>query len=169
MVTTPATVQDMEVTARIHADLDNRGLLPAEHLVDTACMDAQLVVAARAYGTEMFGPVRTDTTWQSANNGYTVDDFNIDWEHHQLTCPNGRTSPPWRETQRRGDPMIRVQFSALDCIPCPLRSRCTHSARYRQLTLLPKAEHEALGRLREEQTTTAREERYTVVHNPSGS
>lgn len=170
VVTTPATVQDVEVTAGVHARLGSRGLLPQEHLADTAYVDAHLLVsAASEHGVDLIGPVRADTSWQAAHDGYTVADFAIDWQQHRLTCPNGNISSPWRTITKRGTPVIRVQFSATDCIPCPLRSRCTRHARYRELTLRPQAQHDALVRRRREQITDAWKERYAARQGVEGT
>jgi transposase len=48
VMTCPAMQQDMTSTAEIHERLAAKGLLPAEHFVDSAYVDAALLVAARA-------------------------------------------------------------------------------------------------------------------------
>ena len=42
--TTSAPVSDDAMTATIHAQLDRKDLLPAQHIVDTGYVDAQLLV-----------------------------------------------------------------------------------------------------------------------------
>jgi hypothetical protein len=61
--------------------------------------------------------------------GFTTDDFEIDHENQQATCPAGHTRPIYRNG--------RVIFGKL-CVGCPLRERCTTSPHGRQLTLHPK-------------------------------
>ncbi|MFI5804501.1 IS1182 family transposase [Streptomyces sp. NPDC051561] len=170
VATTSATVQDVELTAAIHADLADRGLLPQVHLADTAYIDAHLLVtAARDYGVELLGPVRADTSWQASTGGFSMDDFTIDWEKRRAICPNGKVSQPWLDTTRADAPAIRVQFSTLDCAPCPLRTRCTRRPRGRQLTLRAKAEHEALRRRRDEQETARWQRRYALRQGVEGT
>ena len=50
--------QDMTGTAEIHARLAAKGLLPAEHFVDAAYVDAALLVGSRRdHGVLLEGPV----------------------------------------------------------------------------------------------------------------
>ena len=52
--TTPATTQDSDMTAQIHADLEAISLLPARHFVDSGYLDAQLLVESpREYAVEL--------------------------------------------------------------------------------------------------------------------
>jgi len=64
--TTPATTNDVELTAVIHAHLAARDLLPYEHLVDTGYVDAEHLVTSReTYALDLVGPVLADTSWQA--------------------------------------------------------------------------------------------------------
>ena len=59
--TTSAPVSDDAMTATIHAELDRKDLLPAEHIVDTGYVDAKLLVESqRDYQLEWVGPTRKD-------------------------------------------------------------------------------------------------------------
>ena len=50
----------------VHQSLDNRNLLPSEHLVDKGYTDATVLVASqRDYGVEIIGPVAQDPRRQS--------------------------------------------------------------------------------------------------------
>ena len=56
--TTQATVQDVEMTERIHQALEQKQLLPAEHLLDAGYVDAEhLVTSEKRFGVEIIGPV----------------------------------------------------------------------------------------------------------------
>ena len=46
-MTTVATVHEARCTAMIHQALLAKGLVPAEHLVDAAYVDAELLVGSR--------------------------------------------------------------------------------------------------------------------------
>ncbi len=66
VTTCPAMQQDMTGTAEIHARLAAKGLLPAEHFVDAAYVDAALLVGSRRdHGVLLEGPVRGVSTWQT--------------------------------------------------------------------------------------------------------
>jgi hypothetical protein len=71
---------------------------------------------------------------QAVEGGLTTDDFTIDEAAGTATCPNGIT--------RRIPPRRKVTFGAA-CRDCPLRSRCTTSAKGRILNL---HEHDAILR-----------------------
>ena len=64
--TTPATTPDDHMLAIVHASLEPRGLLPAEHLVDKGYTDSQVLVdSQRTYDVTVMGPVADDPSWQA--------------------------------------------------------------------------------------------------------
>jgi transposase len=163
--TTNATVGDVEMTSTVHEGLHQRRLLPAEHVVDSGYTSAELIVTTRhAYGIELIGPLRAGTSWQSGNSeAFDHDHFTIDWDAQRVTCPNGAVSSSWREEKAKGKPVLKVDFRKTDCLPCPLRSRCTSSkTNARKLTLRHRDQHEALEHARTEQTTDTWKQRYTI-------
>jgi transposase len=63
--TTSAPVSDDAMTATIHAELNRKELLPAEHIVDTGYVDAKLLVESqRDYQVDLVGPTRRNHQWQ---------------------------------------------------------------------------------------------------------
>jgi transposase len=64
--TTPGPTADGVATPQIHAALEQRGLLPGTHIVDTGFLDADLLVDSRHdYGVDLLGPTRLDYHWQA--------------------------------------------------------------------------------------------------------
>lgn len=155
--TTPATEQDHLVVEAIHADLQAQGLLPGQHLVDTAYPSAELLVSSHdKYGVDLLGPTRPDVSWQRQNpQAFDLTQFHIDWDAQRVTCPMGKTSRCWYpEPGLRGKPTIQVHFGKQDCLACAGRACCTKSAATpRGLTLQPKAQQLALQAARHRQTT----------------
>src|SRR4051794_38359087 len=151
-MTTVATVHEARCTEAIHAALAGKGLVPAEHLVDAAYVDAELLVGSReGLGIDLLGPPRPSPAWQGkVEGGHTADRFEIDWEHERARCPQGRLSSGWgrRVDRRDGAAYISVWFREADCAACPARPLCTRTGKARQLRLQPRAEHEALGAAR---------------------
>jgi transposase len=150
VATTPAPVADGEVTPAIHEGLRGADLLPGKHAVDTAYVDAELLVTSRReYGVDLIGPTRPDYRWQSqAGEGFAARDFTIDWERQQATCPEGRTSVSWTPAVDRGhNEVIKIKFSAKDCGACPAQDRCTKATR-RSITVRPRDQYEALQEAR---------------------
>ncbi|NJM99273.1 MAG: IS1182 family transposase [Phormidesmis sp. RL_2_1] len=164
--TTQAHISDTDQTQPIHEALASKALLPEEHVVDAGYVDGTLLVESlRDFGIELIGPVRPNVSWQAkAANGYDLSQFQIDWEKHQVTCPEGKQSKSWTPSKDAWDnPTIRIDFSRPDCRLCPNRDLCTKSkAEPRSLTLRPQAEHQAIQSMRQAQLTEDWKSRYNV-------
>jgi transposase len=156
--TTTAPVSDDARTATIHAGLKQKELLPAQHLVDTGYVDAQLLHQSQTdYGIDLVGPTRADYRWQAQQKtGFAAGQFQIDWAAEQATCPEGHTSISWTPAiDNRKNEVIKIKFSMKDCQPCPSRSLCTHAMRYprRTITIRQELHYHALQRARERAKT----------------
>jgi transposase len=162
--TTPATTQDVERLAPIHAALAAKDLLPREHLVDTGYVDAEGLVSSQTeYGVTVIGPALSDHSWQArAGQGFDVAHFNVDWAQRQATCPQGQTSVKWSRTHNtQGHEIINIRFPREACRTCPSRAECTNSATGpREITVQPRAQHEALQARRREQASPAFKAQY---------
>jgi Transposase DDE domain len=147
--TTPANVHEAMRTEPIHAALADKGLAPAEHLVDAAYVSAGHLVSARErYGIDLVGPPRRDVSWQrQREDAFGVSDFVVDWERRRVRCPEGKESTHWGEYVAKGrGPCVKVGFRRSDCAACPSQPRCTRTQGHgRRLTLHPRPEHEALA------------------------
>ncbi|MFC5835977.1 IS1182 family transposase, partial [Nonomuraea insulae] len=166
VATTDATVTDVEMTATIQSALIQAGLAPHEHLVDAGYINAQLLAPTPGPGgTELLGPIRPDVSWQAkAGQGFSLDDFAIDWDAEQVTCPQGHRSIRWKPHRgRAGHPAIHIDFDQRHCTPCPVRAQCTRSVTAaRALTLSTRQEHENIRRARQAQTTAPWQRRYQL-------
>lgn len=80
--TTNAPVGDQLATPIIHQALQNKELLPQQHLVDAGYTSVSLMVSAQQeYEVELFGPVPNNHHWQAkAEQGFDTNNFNIDWD-----------------------------------------------------------------------------------------
>jgi len=105
---------------------------PVQVLADSAYGTGELLAAVAEGGhTAVIKP------WPlrpAVDGGFTLDEFTVDEAAGTVTCPNGVTRPITRTRA--------VAFGAA-CRGCPLRDRCTSSARGRKLALHP---HDALQR-----------------------
>jgi len=156
--TTPAPVDDSQVTAHLHAALQAKALLPSRHIVDTGYLDAALLATSqRDYGVELWGPTRRDVRWQAhVEGGFDSSRFVIDWDRQHATCPGGHTNFSWTPARdNRDNEVIKSKFSRADCGPCPHRPQCTRAQRYprRTITVRPREQYEALKTARERQAT----------------
>ena len=164
VMTTDATVHEARCTEKIHQALHDKHLPPEEHFVDSAYVDAQLLVNSQQQGIELVGPTRLNGSWQMKTEGaFDLTQFEINWQQQQATCPQGKQSISWKEyVNSAGQPYIKAQFSAQDCQVCPVRSRCTRVKSHagRSLGLLPQVEYEALKQARQAHASPEGQERY---------
>ncbi len=163
--TCPAMQQDMTSTAEIHECLAAKGLLPAEHFVDSAYVDAGLLVSSqRDHGVSLEGPVRGVANQFARGQGFGQRDFAIDWEHERVTCPRGKTSVTWRAGRDDADaPRIQAIFSRTDCGACADRALCTPSKDARRsIYFHQRPEYEALNAARARMDDSAWKRRYRI-------
>ena len=159
VTTTLAPAADVEHLAPIQEALARQALPPSQHLVDGGYVRGGTLVSSRdRHGIDLVGPVAADPQWQAkTGTGFASSHFPIDWEGQVVTCPQGRRSVRWCQTETaRGRSLIHVAFAAADCTPCPVRAQCTRAkALPRSLPWQPRAEHEAIQAARRRQQTTA--------------
>jgi transposase len=152
------------VTSTVHQKLADKNLLPDEHFVDAAYVDAyQLVESHQDYQVSLIGPVAVDTSWQAkSQTSFDISTFIIDWEQQIVQCPQGHLSRLWRNSHdTNGNPLIEVVFDRHTCGACNVRHNCTSSScAPRKLKLRPQAEYEALAARRIEQLSTEFKQTY---------
>ncbi|MBE9054219.1 IS1182 family transposase [Nostocales cyanobacterium LEGE 11386] len=155
--TTLSTVTDDAAVEPIHQGLEEKSLLPNEHLMDTGYVTAEHFVNSRTqYDVEIIGPVRSDPSWQARNHPkFAADQFKFDWDNQVATCPMGQQSVTWLpEIDKRGQPIIDIRFPTAACRACRVRRRCTRSKKDpRGLTIRAQAFHTALQTRRQSQET----------------
>lgn len=88
VMTTSASMHEANCTDQIHQSLINKALPPSEHFVDSAYIDAQLLILANQQGITLVGPTRPDQSWQArTEGGLDLTQFEIDWQHQTVRCP----------------------------------------------------------------------------------
>lgn len=171
--TTSGTTEDFDVTETIHQHLDERDLLPAEHLLDAGYVDARVLAESQSeHGVDVVGPVRRDPSWQAkAGEGFDLACFAIDWEKQVATCPRGKTSVVWSpHIDTQGNDRISIGFATSDCRVCLSRSQCVRSqTRPRSICVRPKEQHIALQNARQRMTTDEFKESYATRAGVEGS
>lgn len=164
VMTTPVTVHEAQCTEAIHQALIRKNLPPSEHFVDSAYVDAHLLVEAQAQNITMVGPTRPNVTWQTrTENAFDFTQFTVNWEQQRVTCPQGKQSISWSPLiGQDGHPVFKARFSTLDCSPCPARSQCTRAKLpfARSLLLMPQPQYEALKAARAIHASAEGQQRY---------
>jgi transposase len=162
--TTTAAIHEARCTAPIHQALAEKALLPSEHLVDAAYIDAELLVNSReVYDITLRGPARPNPNWQTKVTGaYPLAAFTVDWGHRRVHCPQGNVATHWAERgDANGTSYIQVRFRQQDCRACSARALCTQATQAaRTLKLHPQAEFEALQAARTWYSSAEGRQRY---------
>jgi transposase len=161
--TTEATVHESQKTQAIHQALVDKQLPPDQHLVDSAYIDAELLINSRTqFGITLVGPGRPDSSWQAkVEGGYDRYRFEIDWDQQQVRCPQGQTSVSWEELTDQYGLYYRVSFDQAACLACPARALCTRAKTDpRRLRLQSKDQYQALQAARQLQTSPAGQKLY---------
>jgi transposase len=170
VATTEASVPDAAMTEPVHDMLAGTGLLPGEHAVDAGYTSADLLLDARARGITLLGPLLSGSPPQARSGGYTAEAFAIDWDHQQVTCPQGVTSTVWCPCVQQGKRQaIVVRFATATCQACPARAQCTTSRTGRQLFLRPREIHEAVAAAKAGQTSQHWKQRYNIRAGVEGT
>ncbi len=155
--TTPATTPDGAMTQAIHESLAKKALLPSQHLLDMAYVDAENLVTSRSeYEVDLLGKVPGDSSWQAKTpRGFDLSCFAIDWDNQRVRCPSGQLSQAWRErSDDYGNRVIEVRFDRAKCATCEHRNLCTQAKKEpRLLKFRHREQHEALQAARLRQTT----------------
>jgi transposase len=158
VTTAPATDQDMEHTADIHADLSSKGMLPSQHLVDSRFIDAGLLVSSQKdYEIDLVGPLPRNGNWQAkAGQGFSLSSFQVDFAARKATCPHNMQSRYWQLSHDDGgNDVIRIGFASRTR-SLPSRPLCTRAKNGRRsLVVRPQAQYEALQQARKRQNSAA--------------
>ncbi len=151
-IATTSPTRDTQALPSIHTRLRSRRLLPAQHPADGGCISTALLNdSARNHQIQLVGPVKTSGAWQKKEQtGFTRDDFTIDFDRRQVTCPNGQTSRTWVEAPAMA-PYTAARFASSQCAPCPDRPACTRGKSARTVNFLPRHLHELQARNRTDQ------------------
>lgn len=118
------------------ADTTITGDADIQVLADSAYGSGQLLaaVAAAVAAAGRVAVIKPMPIGRPVAGGWTIDDFTVDHDARTATCPAGVQRP----ITTRG----HVTFGAI-CATCPLRARCTTSARGRKLVI---GEHDQIRR-----------------------
>ncbi|MFF7656609.1 hypothetical protein ACFZCY_43520 [Streptomyces sp. NPDC007983] len=90
VATTSAATNDPQTLPGIHTRLARRGLRPAEHPVDGGY--TSLVHLERAEREHQVPLPGNHTRHHRRNEGFDRDDFHIDFDRRQVTCPRARSA-----------------------------------------------------------------------------
>ncbi len=103
-----------------------------------------LAAARREHGITMITPLLGDSSRQAkTRNGYSRDDFVIDYDTRTATCPQGQTSAHWNPRVHDGIEKIYIAFPQHACWTCDVQPACASSKiRRRGITVYPREIHE---------------------------
>jgi hypothetical protein len=145
VATMPATSDDRQALAGIHARLERRGLLPGEHLADGGyTFVVHMERAGREHRVALTGPLPGNRTRQHrVQEGYARDAFRAGYDRREVTCPQGQVSKGWHgpypTSSPDAAPLIVARFTKGQCQPCPARAICTTSGDGKRTVGSPRA------------------------------
>jgi len=176
VATMPATSADTVVLPGIHTRLERRELRPDQHLVDGGYTSlVHLEQAEREHQITLVGPLPGNPTHQQRRGeGFARDDFRIDFDRQEVTCPQGQVSKGWHgpypTSSPTAAPLIVARFTKSQCRPCPVRAKCTTSRdSARNVGFPPRELLELQLRNRAEQQEPAWHKRYAVRSGIEGT
>jgi transposase len=176
VATMPATSADSAAVAGIHARLERRGLLPADHLTDGGYTSLiHMERAGREHQVTLTGPLPGNRTRQHRDQGgYARDNFRVDYDRREVTCPQGQVSKGWHgpcpTSSPDAAPLIVARFTRGQCQPCPVRAACTTSRDgARNVGFPPRELYDLQLRNRADQQDPAWHKRYAVRSGIEGT
>jgi transposase len=151
-VATVVSSADSQALPGIHDRLRRRRLLPGQHLVDGGYTSvAGMDNAARLHHVTMVGPLPSSTSPQHrAQEGFGRENFVIDFDRREVTCPNGQVSGNWRGLPVKEPTSVVVRFDARQCGRCPEKTACTPGP-FRSLYFPTRRLHELQAKNRADQ------------------
>jgi transposase len=118
---TSSTQTDYNALPEIQMRLEERECLPGKQYVDNAYMGGSNLANSAQREIDLIGPIYQNFSKQDKlADGLTIEQFEVDLEKGQATCPAGVSVRPQMRTQQR----IRFQFPDEICAACSLRARC---------------------------------------------
>lgn len=82
--------------------------------------------AARLHRVTLVGPLPASTSPQHrAKDGFGRENFVIDFDQREVTCPNGQVSGNWQDLPAAEPTSVTVRFDARQCGRCPEQTACT--------------------------------------------
>ena len=128
--------------------------------------------AGREHQVTLTGPLPGNRTRQHrVQQGYARDDFRIDYDHGEVTRPQGQVSKGWHgpypTSSPDAAPLIVARFTKEQCQPCPARAACTTSGDGKRTVGFPPLELQV--RNRADQQDPAWRKRYAMRSGIEGT
>ena len=131
VTTSNASERDNEALSRIQENTAAHDVKPEEQFVDKGYVTGDNLSDSHEQGIHLMGEASPLT-----NEGlFTADDFTIDYESKQATCPSGCVSTSWKELETgkfAGD--IQIRFGSV-CRDCAMQYNCTWNKNGRMLRI----------------------------------
>jgi transposase len=169
------TAYEGDAVEAIQQRVQQRGLGPEQHLVDTGYVDGTTLGESQARGIELVGPIqetrggrakRSTTQRGEGEPGerFEASAFALDAERREARCPAGQGAARWDEGERRdarraGIVMWTISWSGRVCGACALAARCV-GGRVGGRVLHLNPNQELMAARRAEQRSAEFHERY---------
>ena len=148
----PASTSDSHSLGQVEGDRQSHGIAdPGTEYVDNGYVSSEELARFQEEGRELKGPAPKS---RDLKGRFNVEDFEIDVENRQATCPQGHTNSQCSrlEVAATGEVDYRFEFSRKDCRGCPLKGKCL-GGNQKHRTVTVGENHTHLQRRRKEQKT----------------
>jgi transposase len=126
---TDAQRDDSTSLPAIQERLEGRGLLPSQQIVDQNYISGPRLAESEEKGVELVGPVVP----QPGPPGFKLDDFQVDLEQGQATCPAGKRSVSMQVREEAGRSRRYMFAFGQQCLKCPSYGVCTQAKQGRTI------------------------------------
>jgi len=127
---TDAQTDDKAALPAIQQRLAGRDLLPSQQIVDQNYLSGTQLAQSAQHGIELMGPIGA----QPGPEGFRLEDFQVNLDQLQATCPAGQTSLKVACCQRADGSHEYQFFFGQQCAACASRPHCTEAKHGRRLT-----------------------------------
>ena len=148
----PASTSDSHSLGPVEQDRQSHGIgYPDTEYVDTGYVSSGELARFEGEGRELKGPAPKP---RDLKGRFNVEEFEIDVENKQATCPQGHTHSQCSRLEEgaTGRVSFRFEFSREDCQGCPLKDKCLGNGQ-KHRTVTVGENHTHLQRRRKEQKT----------------
>lgn len=144
---TEAQTVDKAALPAIQQRLAERDLSPSQQIVDQNYVSGTLLAHSQQQQIELVGSILA----QPGPEGFRLDDFQVNLEQGQATCPAGRTSLKMVCGQRSDGSHEYQFYFGQQCDQCASRPKCTQAKQGRTITY--HQHHPLVVKRRQEMTT----------------
>jgi transposase len=130
MIYQRANESDIKIHEKVRESNENKGFKPEKLYADSNYIDGGRIREYRDHGQELMGYIQEEITKKP--EGFKAENFSIDIDTLQATCPAGRVS---HSSLFHKNGKLNISFSKKTCVGCQCFEACvgSHSSKKRRI------------------------------------